>query len=1067
MLIRSLELENIKSYGPRSIEIPFRPGINLICGRNGSGKSTILESIGFALFGSLDYKQSQLCREGEKSGKIVLSFESRLDERTYEVIRGVGKSSLKIYDPTSKSWLVRARKDSEEWLSEHLGIEMSYAKELFSNVVGVSQGKMMGSFLQSARVRKPLFNPLLRVEEYETAWSKLRDTTRYLTNQLAEANQVVARLEGRLERLPEVEEQVERLQAKLLSERAALTQAKEQLVRLEDEVRMLKEKEEEVQRLTQQVAEIKRDLKNLMQQMKVAEKELKKAEDAATVVAQSRDGYAAYQEAQTERNELEARRKERDRHAKALQSTEKKLARVVTTLTHLVKDLEEVSKAEAKVLELVPLVEQQVELEEQVRQAQQQVQQRKQTLQRAKEEAKQLAKLVKSLAKIEAQLVKRAKIEQECTIIAETQANLATELNDLDDQLSSRSEEQTELDGELRRAQQDKRDWENAQERLTSEEGTLKRYQRTLSDVKKQLEERERLQQALQSAEEAIITEQTKESTAKTQQKHLRQQLQTLEERLVMLQGSDTADCPVCKRELSEHLAHELEQEFEREQDSLQRQQKEAKKDEQAALKKLRVLKRQQKRQQQALNKLPTAGRVKELRQSIKEQEITVKAWQARVVALAEAADEVQGLHHALQQLNEELATLNDQDAMLIEEREELDKERHKRGSQLSRLPQASRADELSNEIKEAQAQKERFEKEAKELANVPLQLEEAKAALAQLASPRTKQAKQQAIASKRPKLEREQVRCEKQQAKLLLQQEAQEATFALFASLESEFESNKATLAANKSAYHQYMAHQKIAQSLPARQQSLSTLDEAHTAQSDKRDKLVEKERQAQQNYDIMRHQQAKKAFLQTNNQIITLQTQLKGAQSQLEDAESERAALQKQQKALKAAEAEVTRWTQLSDAFRFVRDGIRQAGPAVVQRRVRLISHHADQLFQDIIEDPSYALNWDENYAITIRCRGEERDFQQLSGGEQMGAAIAVRLALLMQMSPVRMLFLDEPTTNLDERRRDKLTDRITKLEGLQQIFVITHDDSFERETHHVLRVRKENGMSIVKVG
>lgn len=161
------------------------------------------------------------------------------------------------------------------------------------------------------------------------------------------------------------------------------------------------------------------------------------------------------------------------------------------------------------------------------------------------------------------------------------------------------------------------------------------------------------------------------------------------------------------------------------------------------------------------------------------------------------------------------------------------------------------------------------------------------------------------------------------------------------------------------------------------------------------------------------------------------------------------------------------MTRWSKLSDAFRFVRDGIRQAGPAVVQRRVRLISHHADQLFQDIVEEPSYALNWDESYAITIRYRGEQRDYQQLSGGEQMAAAIAVRLALLMQMSQVRMLFLDEPTTNLDERRRDNLADRITKLEGLQQIFVITHDDSFKRETHHVLRVQKENGMSIVKVG
>ena len=70
-------------------------------------------------------------------------------------------------------------------------------------------------------------------------------------------------------------------------------------------------------------------------------------------------------------------------------------------------------------------------------------------------------------------------------------------------------------------------------------------------------------------------------------------------------------------------------------------------------------------------------------------------------------------------------------------------------------------------------------------------------------------------------------------------------------------------------------------------------------------------------------------------------------------------------------------------------------------------------------------------------------------------------------MQMSQIRLLFLDEPTTNLDDRRRDRLADRITQLDGLRQIFVITHDDAFERDTHHVLRVRKEDGVSFVEVG
>ena len=88
MLITSLELHNIKSYDETGASISFKPGVNLICGRNGSGKTTILESIGFALFGALEYKQTQLRREGEEKGQIVLTFESPLDQRRYQVVRG-------------------------------------------------------------------------------------------------------------------------------------------------------------------------------------------------------------------------------------------------------------------------------------------------------------------------------------------------------------------------------------------------------------------------------------------------------------------------------------------------------------------------------------------------------------------------------------------------------------------------------------------------------------------------------------------------------------------------------------------------------------------------------------------------------------------------------------------------------------------------------------------------------------------------------------------------------------------------------------------------------------------
>ena len=82
-------------------------------------------------------------------------------------------------------------------------------------------------------------------------------------------------------------------------------------------------------------------------------------------------------------------------------------------------------------------------------------------------------------------------------------------------------------------------------------------------------------------------------------------------------------------------------------------------------------------------------------------------------------------------------------------------------------------------------------------------------------------------------------------------------------------------------------------------------------------------------------------------------------------------------------------------------------------------------------------------------------------------MAAAIAIRIALLSQMSHnLRILFLDEPTANMDDARRNQLAEQITRLEGLNQLFVITHDDAFERTAHHVLHVSKQNDVSLVEI-
>ena len=127
--------------------------------------------------------------------------------------------------------------------------------------------------------------------------------------------------------------------------------------------------------------------------------------------------------------------------------------------------------------------------------------------------------------------------------------------------------------------------------------------------------------------------------------------------------------------------------------------------------------------------------------------------------------------------------------------------------------------------------------------------------------------------------------------------------------------------------------------------------------------------------------------------------------------------------------------------------------------------IAEEANNLYGSIMDDFSQELRWSEDYEIKIIDSGEEKIFQQLSGGEKMSAALAVRLALLKILSNSDFVFLDEPTQNMDEIRRENLSEQITKIKGFKQVFVISHDDTFNEKYSHVIKVQKINGESRVE--
>lgn len=133
--------------------------------------------------------------------------------------------------------------------------------------------------------------------------------------------------------------------------------------------------------------------------------------------------------------------------------------------------------------------------------------------------------------------------------------------------------------------------------------------------------------------------------------------------------------------------------------------------------------------------------------------------------------------------------------------------------------------------------------------------------------------------------------------------------------------------------------------------------------------------------------------------------------------------------------------------------------AGPRITQYYLTEISREADRLFRELLNRETVALEWTSDYEIRVQEAGHWRSFKSLSGGEQMCAALAVRLALLRTLAEIDIAFFDEPTTNMDRQRRQQLAEALANLRSFRQLFVISHDDTFENLTENVIRIQRDS--------
>ncbi len=206
---------------------------------------------------------------------------------------------------------------------------------------------------------------------------------------------------------------------------------------------------------------------------------------------------------------------------------------------------------------------------------------------------------------------------------------------------------------------------------------------------------------------------------------------------------------------------------------------------------------------------------------------------------------------------------------------------------------------------------------------------------------------------------------------------------------------------------------------------------------------------------YDPRRHAAQKEALLTAEKRLAAAQATHTVAKQRTSQLEAELMRFSELRQSLAGDFKEKERLENVAEATAFIRDTLKEAAPRVARNYVYHVSLEANLLFREITGSAERTLRWAEDYSIILEEDGFDRPFQSFSGGEQMAAALSIRLALLKQLTDIRIAFFDEPTTNMDAERRENLAMQISRITHFDQLFVISHDETFDNFVDNVVSV------------
>lgn len=951
MFIESLTLRGIKSYR-EEVTIPFREGINFIAGRNGAGKTTIIESIGYLLFWIRPYQYKDLLSTGMKEGFLSVTFRGN-DERSYIISREIRKDKCKYVQLTDlQTGKIIEGEDvvREQVFQIHNIFSLDHLEEMFQEIVAVTQGKFTAPFLENGMEKKRKFQRMFGLETYEEAYKLSSQFPGILKEEIHSIENGIKNLEGQLLQKPEEEEKEKSLKGALEVLQQDFTKLQTNLNEKEKVFLEQKKIKETLEKYTEDLRSLRENYKLEKGKETSIEEQVKKSLEAKAVCDKHSNDHKQYEETETLLGKLSA-------DLLKAESIERSFQQLVQEETRMLTEKEGIEKRILQIDDVVLHPEKNIEKEIQEASTASTHLQEKNTL--LIEQKKKLTSLSDARNHLEKLLIVFVQEEETLKKTEDEKVRLTKEISKFSD--------------------------------LAIKRKKLKDDEEALLEIQKKIEETMRLYTI---AETKLRQFQIEEKTCAD------------------------GECPTCgtKGDFSVHFSTKT----------------------QIVEKEIHELKEIQLNLQKELKKF----------EDIDERKNT----------LLKNEEELRILTTHLDKLSAEISTTNtDKIHEIFNEIEKLNIQGFQQPKKISSASVKEINISLFNYISKKKTATEQSEQE--------LQLsKQSNAALLATLQARKSEAEKQI--SEKEELQKKIASFSEHHSQLDAKKQELQKELTKFNEIKEQHAKLSEYLKTLRSAHSEYMSYCKEADRLPDLETSLK-------AQQMLANSYLESGKKAKEEFDALEKTFDPQAFEKSQDEIGGLRAFVMKADTEKKRAEQDLQVTQKRLEALYQKEKERTECILEKEKkekklrkLEFVRSVLNQAAEPIATRFRTLLSDKAALFFRRLSQESSM-LSWGEDFEVfLIRQEDHIRKFQQLSGGEQMICALSIRLALMQYVSPFKIGFFDEPTQNLDEAHRRSLGNLLPHvLDGFEQLFLISHDDTFDAMTDNVIMLEKtEDGTKVV---